>query len=79
MAKGKGGKSTHVVPSPKGGWNVKQGGGKKASSHHDTKQDAVDKGRQVSRNKGTEFVIHNKDGKIAQKDSHGNDPRKTPG
>ena len=64
----------HVVPDPEGGWNVKRGGGKRASSHHDTKQQAVDQGREVSRNQGTEFRIHNKDGKIAKSDSHGNDP-----
>ena len=76
---GKGSNSTHVVPNANGGWDVKAGGGEKASSHHATKQEAVDKGRQVSQNKGTEFVIHNEDGKIAQKNSHGNDPRNTPG
>jgi len=37
-------------------------------------QDASDAGRQISKNRGAEFVIHNKDGKISGKDSHGNDP-----
>lgn len=26
----------HVVPNPDGGWNVKRGGGQKASHHTDT-------------------------------------------
>lgn len=70
----KGPKSHHVVPNPDGGWDVKRGGASRASSHHDTKQDAIDRGREISRNQRTEFRIHNKDGKIARSDSHGNDP-----
>lgn len=74
MTKRKGPDSHHVVPNPKGGWDVKRGGSSRATSHHGTKQAAIDSGRQVSRNQGTEFRIHNKDGRIAQSDSHGNDP-----
>ena len=70
----KGPTTHHVVPNPDGGWDVKRGGASRASSHHDTKQDAIDRGRQISRNQGTEFRIHNKDGRIADSDSHGNDP-----
>jgi len=68
------GNTHHVVPNPTGGWDVKRGGASRASSHHDTKKDAVDTGREVSRNQETEFKIHNKNGRIAQSDSHGNDP-----
>lgn len=68
------GKSHHVVPNPDGGWDVKKGGAERASGHYDTKVDAVKDGRQISKNQGTEFFIHGKDGKIQQKDSHGNDP-----
>ncbi len=64
----------HVVPNPNGGWDVKRGGALRATSHHETKQDAIDSGRTVSRNQGTELRIHNLDGKIAGSDSHGNDP-----
>lgn len=66
--------SHHVVPNPDGGWDVKHGGSSRASSHHETKRDAVDRGREVSRNQGTELRIHNKDGRIGRSDSHGNDP-----
>lgn len=72
MARGP--KTHHIVPNPDGGWDVKKGGAQRASSHHDKKQSAVDAGRQVSRNQGTELRIHNKDGKIAKSDSHGGDP-----
>jgi len=66
--------SHHVVPNPNGGWDVKRGGASRASSHHETKQDAVDRGREISRNQGTEFRVHNRDGQIANSDSHGRDP-----
>jgi len=64
----------HVVPNPDGGWDVKRGGSDRASGHFDKKQDAIDRGREISRNQGTEFLIHNHNGRISQSDSHGNDP-----
>ncbi len=67
-------KSHHVVPNPDGGWNVKRGGGKRASRHFDTKQAAVSWGQEVSRSQGSEFVVHKRDGTIQRKDSHGKDP-----
>lgn len=67
-------KTHHVVPSPNGGWNVKKGGADRASIHTNTKQQAIDAGRQISRNQGTEFVIHGQNGRIQRSDSHGNDP-----
>ena len=68
------GKSHHVVPNPDGGWDIKKGGAERASGHFDRKSDAIDKGREISKKQRTEFYIHGKDGKIQQKDSHGNDP-----
>jgi len=77
---GKGPETHHVVPNKdKGGWDVQRGGADRASGHFDTKQQAVDAGREISRNQQTEFRIHNKDGKISQTDSHGNDPRRIKG
>jgi hypothetical protein len=67
-------KEHHVVPNPDGGWDVKKSGAQKASGHFEKKKEAVDWGRNVSRNQGSEFVIHKRDGKISNKDSHGNDP-----
>ena len=66
--------SHHVVPNSNGGWDVKRGGAQRSSGHYSTNQEAVDAGRQISRNQGTEFVIHGKDGRIQSADSHGNDP-----
>lgn len=67
-------KSHHVVTNPKGGCDVKKAGSERASNHCDTKQEAIEKARGISRNQGTELYIHGKDGKIQKKDSHGNDP-----
>jgi hypothetical protein len=64
----------HVVPNSKGGWDVKKGGAQRASGHFDTKKEAEAAGREISRNQGTEFVIHGKDGVIRRSDSHGHDP-----
>lgn len=72
MAKGP--KTHHVVPNSAGGWDVKRGGGERASGHFDTKAQAVNRGREISRNQGTELRVHNRDGRIASSDSHGNDP-----
>ncbi|MGZ0073305.1 DUF2188 domain-containing protein [Sphingobium limneticum] len=74
MADKRGPGTHHVVPNPNGGWDVKRGGGERASGHFDTKQDATNYGRQVSHNQETELRIHNKDGRIGQSDSHGRDP-----
>jgi len=67
-------KTHHIVPNPIGGWDVKKGGSERASAHFDKKQDAVDAGREISRNQKTEFLIHNKNGRISQSDSHNKDP-----
>ena len=67
-------KSHHVVPDPDGGWSVKKGGATRASKHFDTKKEAVSWGRKVSDKQNSEFVVHNRDGTIQRKDSHGNDP-----
>lgn len=76
---GRKGGTTHVVPAQQGGWNVKQGGAQRATGHFDTKADAVAAARVSSRARESELKIHNLDGKIAQSDSHGNDPRSTKG
>lgn len=64
----------HVVPSSKGGWDVKRPGAGRAAGHFETKREAVDYGRHVSRNQQTELRIHNQDGRIGQSDSHGRHP-----
>lgn len=67
-------KTHHVVHNPNGGWDIKKAKADRASGHFEHKADAVDAGREISRNQGTELKIHNLNGRISQSDSHGNDP-----
>lgn len=67
-------KTHHVVSNPTGGWDVRRSSSERSFGHFDKKRDAIDQGREISRNQGTGFVIHNRDGKISQSNSHENDP-----
>ena len=49
------------------------------SGPHDSKEDAVDRGRELAMQRKTEHVIHNQDGEIAYRHSYGNDPVSSPG
>ena len=65
--------SHHIVPH-KDGWAVKRSGSERPSHVFDTQREAIDKAREISRNQGTELLIHGKDARIRARDSHGNDP-----
>lgn len=65
-------RNQHVVPHP-GGWAVKGAGAERTTVVFSTKQPAVDKGREIARNQGSELLVHGKDGQIKSKDSHGKD------
>jgi hypothetical protein len=65
-------KEVHTVPCSKGGWDNKKNG--KVVSHHKTKEVAAVKGRLVAKREEAEHIIHNKDGRISQSNSYGNDP-----
>lgn len=66
-------KDVHTVPNPKGsGWVNKLGG--QEVSRHQRKDTAVERGREIAKDKRSEHVIHNQDGQIARKNSYGNDP-----
>ena len=66
-------KNQHVVPHPEG-WAVKPEGGKSPSSVHDTQRDAIERAREIARNQRSELLIHGRDGRIRERDSHGRDP-----
>ena len=57
-----------------GRWAVQTDGTRRADSLHERKSDAVARGREVAKNKQTDLVIKNQNGRIADRDSHGNDP-----
>lgn len=70
------GRSEHHVVwnSEEGTWDVKREHAERVSGRFDNKEEAVDYGRQVSINQNTELIIHRKDGRIQNSDSHGHDP-----
>jgi hypothetical protein len=67
------GKNQHVVPHGED-WAVKGAGNTRATSVHPTQAEAIERGREIARNQGSELVIHGENGRIREKDSHGNDP-----
>jgi uncharacterized protein YdaT len=73
-----GSRNQHVVPHERG-WAVRGAGSHRASSVHRTQQEAIDTAREIARNQGSELFIHRKDGRIRERDSHGNDPAPPPG
>jgi hypothetical protein len=53
--------------------------GDQVSGPHDTKEDAVERGRSIAMERKTEHVIHNENGEIGYRHSYGNDPASSPG
>jgi hypothetical protein len=64
----------HVVPSPRGGWNVRREGVDRITGHFDRKSDAMERGRTLAREHRTELVEHGRDGRILSNDTYGRDP-----
>ena len=69
----------HVVPNPRGGWDVKAPGAERASSHHDTQAQAEQRAKEIVHNRGGgEVRIHRPSGRFRDSDSvdPGNDPNR---
>ena len=65
----------HITPDGQGGWNVEREGVHRASRKFDRKQDAVDYGREKSKQAPLgQLVIYKKDGKIQIEYTYGKDP-----
>lgn len=67
------GRNQHVVPK-NGRWGVRGEGNSKLTSIHETQAEAIARARDISRNQQTELFIHGRDGRMRERDSHGNDP-----
>lgn len=67
------GKNQHVVPH-EGRWAVRGENNSRVSSIHNTQSAAIDAGRSAARREHSELVVHGRDGRIREKDSHGRDP-----
>jgi hypothetical protein len=68
------GKNQHVVTDGSGGWGVRGEGNSRLTSRHETQADAINAGRDIARNQGSELLIHRPNGQIRDRDSYGNDP-----
>jgi hypothetical protein len=68
-----------VEPRPNGRWAVQTDGAQRAYRVKDKKSEAIRIARSVAGNKGVELVVKNERGRVAGKDSRGNDPRQIPG
>lgn len=67
------GKNQHVTPKD-GMWQVKGAGNSKATSTHQTQQQAIDAAKGIAKNQKSELFIHNREGQIRDRNSYGNDP-----
>lgn len=65
--------SIHITPHEKG-WQVKRAGNGKASKVCSTQKECIAYGTELAKKHGSELYIHNKHGRIREKNSFGNDP-----
>lgn len=68
------GRNQHITHNSNGGWNVLGAGNNKPTKILPTKKEAINYGRIIAKNQGSELIIHGLNGKIQDKDSYGNDP-----
>ena len=73
MSKSQKGRNQHIVPHVDG-WAVKGAGAQKATRVTKTQQEAMDIGRTIAQNQGSERIVHGENGRIRQKNSYGHDP-----
>lgn len=63
-------KNRHVVPNSDGGWDIKKPGAERASAHERTQAEAEKRAKEIVRNEGGgEVVIHDRKGRIRDKDT----------
>lgn len=73
-------RNVHVVHHKDGNqWQVKYEHDNTPLALFDTKQEAIDNGRELAMQNKAELVIHNMDGVISEKLSYGHDPRNVRG
>ncbi len=71
-------RNQHVVPHPNG-WAVKAENAERPSFVVSTQREAIARAREITRNQSTELFIHGENGRIRERDSHGRDPKSSPG
>lgn len=71
-------KPVHVVPAGDK-WAVKKEGSARASSSHGTQAAASKAGKSIAKREKTELYVHGRDGRIRERNTYGNDPKKSKG
>lgn len=66
------GKNQHVVPR-NGEWAVRGAGNSRVTETFGTQREAIERGREIARNQGSELLVHGRNGQIRERDSHGSD------
>lgn len=73
------GKNQHVVPRDDGTWAVRGAGNSRDTTRANTQAAAIAAARAIARNQQSELIIHDRHGRIRERDSHGSDPYPPPG
>lgn len=63
----------HIVPN-NGQWQVKRENSTRATKTFNTQKEAIEYGRDIAIRQQSELIIHDRYGRIRDKDSYGNDP-----
>ena len=71
-------KNVHVTKRHKG-WAVVTENSERAVKITSTQKEAIKIGTAIAKNNKSEVVIHDRENKIREKNSHGNDPKSTKG
>lgn len=72
----------HITQNPDGTWNNKKANSERASSVHDTQQEAFEAAREQAKKQGnTEIKIHGRNGKIRESNTYNkeDDPKNIKG
>lgn len=65
----------HVTKNNDGGWDLRKEGGQRSSGNFDTKNQAVDRGRELAKSSGLgQLKIHKQNGQFQTEYTYGKDP-----
>jgi hypothetical protein len=68
----------HVMPGEKG-WRVKVEGSDRPRSTHKSRSEAAKAARTIARSNKSELLIHGRNGRVRDRSTYGQDPRRTKG
>ncbi len=68
------GKNQYIVPADDDRWGVRGEGNSRLTETFRTQREAIERGREIARNEGSELRIQGEDGKFREAWSYGNDP-----